>query len=91
MQFVLAKDASGSGSWLLILGCPLAQAHQLLDETRQVSGPSFAACADCPHQTGTQFENRDPELDWSISIHPERLECGYHLLEEEAGEVEAQA
>lgn len=77
MDFVMADDPSGLGSWLLILGCPEILAHQLRDEERQVSGPSFATCAGCKHQTGTHFENHDPDSEWNTQIYPERLECGF--------------
>ncbi len=77
MDYVETKHPSGLGSWLIILGCPRPQSHQLRDEERKVSGPSFAFCASCEHQTGSHFENQDSETGWSLQVYPERLECGY--------------
>lgn len=77
MDFIQVKDPSGVGSWLLILGCPREASHQLRDEARHLSGPTFAACAECAYQVGSHFENRDPDLDWSLGAFPEQLQCGY--------------
>lgn len=76
MDYLVTKDPSGLGSWVMILGCPLQQLHQLRDEEWHVSGPSFACCATCMHQAGSNFESYDQEVDWSLRICPERLECG---------------
>jgi hypothetical protein len=77
MDYVLTKDPSGVGSWVLMVGCPWIQSHQLHDEEGKVSGPTFAFCANCPHQVGKHFEFRESEMDWTAQVHPERLECGY--------------
>ncbi len=76
MNYLVTKDPSGLGSWVLILGCPKLQLHELRDEEWHVSGPSFACCANCPHQSGSAFESHDLNADWSMHICPERLECG---------------
>ena len=76
MDHVIAPDPSGTGSWVLILGCPRPEIHELTDPERGVSGPSFATCAWCEHQTGAQLEHRDPD-DWLVEFHPERLACGF--------------
>ncbi|WLT29963.1 hypothetical protein [Geothrix sp. PMB-07] len=91
MEFVHIKDPSGMGSWLLILGCPLKASHQLRDEARHLSGPTFATCAECIHQAGACFENRDPDLDWSLGAYPEQLQCGYCHGAEEGQEAEVEA
>lgn len=88
MEYVQIKDPSGLGNWLLILGCPVEASHQLHDETHRLSGPTFAACAECVHQAGARFEHRDPDLDWSLGAFPEQLRCGYC---ESADEGEAPA
>ena len=76
MDHVITPDPSGLGSWVLILGCPQAERHDLADPERGVSGPSFATCASCEHQSGARFEDRDPD-DWLADFHPERLACGF--------------
>jgi hypothetical protein len=79
MRYVVTKDTSGKGSWFLIVGCPLEQAHVLRDSERNISGPSFAICANCEYQTGVHLEDRDPDADWSAQVYPERLKCGYMM------------
>jgi hypothetical protein len=77
MDHVLVKDKSGLGSWVLILGCPRAESHELYVEAPQVSGPTFAVCAACEHQIGINTEVCDLEVDWSVEAYPERLRCGF--------------
>ena len=76
MDHVLVRDKSGLGSWLLILGCPKHESHELYVEAHQVSGPTFAVCAACEHQVGINLEVCDPDVDWSVQAYPERLKCG---------------
>lgn len=77
MDYVATKHPSGLGSWLLILGCPQDESHELHDAENKVSGPSFASCASCAHQMGEQLEDYDSEADWSSRVFPERLKCGF--------------
>lgn len=78
MQYVVTKDSSGKGGWFLVVGCPLKQLHILRDDERNISGPSFALCASCEYQTGVHLEDRDPDVDWSAQVYPDRLKCGYY-------------
>lgn len=78
MEHLLAKDHTGKGSWMLIIGCPWDAQHHLRDFATGVTGPSFATCASCEYQTGTNLEVRDPEHDWSSDAFPERLSCGFN-------------
>lgn len=76
MHHVTTPDPSGHGNWLLILGCPWIEAHDLVDRDRGVSGPSFATCAGCEHQQGNGFAQVEAE-DWVSALFPERLSCGF--------------
>lgn len=78
MDHQLIEDESGKGNWLVILGCPRPESHTLHDRERQISGPTFAFCAACEHQTGLHIERRDPEADWFVQAAPERLKCALH-------------
>jgi hypothetical protein len=86
MKFVQVADPSGSGTWLLILGCPVEPSHILHDKNRTVSGPTFAICANCEHQKGINLEIHDFDSEWSNEIHPERLKCGYVVGAEKPSE-----
>jgi len=77
MDHILVRDRSGLGSWVLILGCPRAESHEMYVEAHQVSGPTFAVCAACEHQIGINLEVGDPNVDWSLEAYPERLSCGW--------------
>lgn len=76
MDHVITPDPSGTGSWVLILGCPQPKLHELMAPEHGLSGPSFATCASCDHQTGAEFSLHS--LDgWVADIFPERLTCGF--------------
>ncbi|HJV48261.1 MAG TPA: hypothetical protein VJ549_03200 [Geothrix sp.] len=77
MDYIETQHPSGIGTWLLILGCPRDRSDHLHDRERGLVGPSFATCANCEHQVGTQFEHYDEEADWSVRVFPEFLECGF--------------
>jgi len=77
VEHVLVRDRSGLGNWVLILGCPKAEFHELYDEVHQVSGPTFAHCVACKHQTGINLEACDLDAEWSLQPYPERLKCGW--------------
>lgn len=77
VDHVVVNQGSGIGSWLLILGCPREQSHELHDEEAHVSGPTFAYCAHCEYQVGTRVENYDSDAEWTTQMFPERLKCGY--------------
>ena len=77
MDHALIPEESGQGRWIVILGCPLPEAHVLVDQARTISGPSFALCADCEHQRGSSYEDRDLDAEWSARIDPGRLDCGF--------------
>jgi len=79
MDHVVARDESNLGGWILILGCPWNDTHVLYDPVHQVTGPSFAVCANCPHQAGLDYEELDGEVDWSLQVYPERLKCNRML------------
>ncbi len=76
MDHITTPDPSGTGSWLLILGCPNVENHDLMDADRGLSGPSFATCASCEHQMGEIPEHPSSE-GWIADIFPERLSCGF--------------
>ncbi|GEM_PF-1939504 len=77
MDHILTKDRSGKGRWMLIVGCPWTQQHQLCDDETGIKGPAFASCAACEYQRGINLELRDPDNDWSSQPFPERLLCGF--------------
>lgn len=79
MESTLVKDAGSIGSWILILGCPLKEKPTLSDKARKLPGPTFADCAYCKHQAGTNFQILGENGD-IIEAYPEHLRCG--LLEE---------
>ena len=76
MKIYKFKDKIHGGSWMLILGCPLPEKHDLHDRTTEKTGPSFAQCSQCEHQIGRNFEilGEDGEYD-GAKIFPERLMC----------------
>ena len=52
VKSTLVKDKGGTGSWILILGCPLKEKYSLSNSLKNVSGPTFADCAHCEYQVG---------------------------------------
>ena len=77
MEWTYKKEKDG-GQWILILGCPLKEKHSLTDDVQNVSGPSFADCALCRYQVGTEYEvlSADGNYD-GATVLPEQLKCGY--------------
>ena len=77
MDIHLLKDDTNSGSWVMIVSCPLPGKHELKDPVTRQGGPSFDTCAKCEHQTGKGFVilNPDGEYDGALS-YPELLKCG---------------
>lgn len=70
------------GAWITILNCPRKERHSITDSRGGVSGPTFAECAACPHQAGTDFQelNADGCYD-GAAILPENLRCSFHPLQ----------
>lgn len=77
MEWTYKKEKDG-GQWILILGCPLNEMHSLSDDIQAVSGPSFADCAYCKYQGGTEYEvlGADGNYD-GANVFPKQLKCGY--------------
>ncbi len=77
MKWIQKKDKDG-GRWILILNCPLKDKHSLTDDAGNVSGPSFADCANCEHQAGMNYEvfGSDGSYD-GASVFPDRPQCSY--------------
>jgi hypothetical protein len=76
MKIFKFRDKNDGGFWIMILGCPLPEKHNLYDEATGKKGPSYAQCSQCEHQIGINFEilGADGEYDGS-QILPERLMC----------------
>ncbi len=70
------RDTTDGGFWMLILGCPLPEKHDLHDWGSGKTGPSFAQCSQCENQIGSNFEVLGSEGEYDgASIFPERLMC----------------
>lgn len=80
MDIYLLKDDRDAGSWVMIIGCPLPEKHELKDRNKGLSGPSFATCAECEYQVGKDVVilNADGEYD-GVQMYPELLKCGYEI------------
>ena len=77
MESLLIEDAAGIGKWILILGCPLAERHSLFDPVQNASGPTFAVCACCEFQEGSDFQFFDSSGEFPIEVFPDLLKCSY--------------
>lgn len=77
MEIHLLKEDTDVGSWVMILGCPMPEKHDLKDRMNGLCGPSFATCAECEYQAGKDFVilNPDGEYDGAM-MYPELLKCG---------------
>ena len=76
MKIYKFKDKKYGGFWILILGCPLPEKHNLHDNATGKIGPSFAQCSQCEHQIGRNFEILDSDGEYDgAEIFPERLMC----------------
>ncbi len=77
MEYTYIQDLDGSGSWLVILACPLESKHQDVSTApHSLSGPTFATCATCEYQSGRNYQILGPDNE-PLAIYPERLQCGY--------------
>ena len=77
MDIHLLKDDAPTGSWVMILGCPMPEKHGLKDKTNGLNGPSFATCAECEHQIGEKYQMMGADGNYDgTDIFPERLVCG---------------
>ena len=76
MESTSIKDPGGIGKWILILGCPLTEKHSLVDPDQSASGPTFATCACCEFQEGTDFKFFDSTGEFPIEVLPDLLKCG---------------
>lgn len=77
MEWTYKKEKNG-GQWILILGCPLKEMHSLTDDIQDISGPTFADCAYCKYQEGTDYEVQGADRDYdATTVFPEKLKCGY--------------
>jgi hypothetical protein len=77
MEYTYIQDIHDSGSWLVILGCPLESKHHVFSHASQsLSGPTFATCAACEHQVGKNYQLLGLDNE-PVKVYPERLKCGY--------------
>ena len=76
MEIHLLKDGTGAGAWVMILGCPMPEKHELKDRMNGLSGPSFAICAECEYQAGKDFVILNPDGEYDgATMCPELLKC----------------